>query len=129
VALRCGHPHDDPCAKAAWFRDLRSKVSPTHGSEEMEEGARSFQLIPTIYKLRSILEAARLDQSLHPYFLTSPPCAAIYVKGDELQSLGDRIGEALREQGGQVDEPIAQPKVTPYGGDWHVLYWPDVRWI
>ena len=116
MALRCGHPHDDPCAKAAWFRDLRSKVSPTHGSEEMEEGARSFQLIQTIYRLRSMLAAAQLGQSLHPYLLTSPRCAAIYVKEDELQQLVDRIGEALREQGGQVDEPDS---TTPG----HSLWW------
>jgi len=41
---------------------------------------------------------------------------------DEIKEVGEAIGRALREQGGQVDEPIAQPKVTPYGGDWPVLY-------
>jgi hypothetical protein len=83
----------------------------------------------TVSRLRSVLEVARLDRSLHRCFLTDPPCAAIYVKEDEIREVAEAIGRALREQGGQLGDPIATVKLAEYGGDWHILYWPDVLWI
>lgn len=75
--------------------------------------------------LRSVLEMADIHHSLHPYDIQQSSALPSTLRGTTLARWGKQLG-TLCQPDGQVDESVASPKVAEYGGDWYVLYWPDV---